>query len=63
MSLIYRLAAAVLQPFGQNNYTEMLNQFSSVLTVLFALVASTGILFFFLIFTVVLLGNITMMFR
>lgn len=63
MSLIYRLAAAVLQPFGKNNYTEILDQFSSVLTVLFALVTATGILFFFLIFTVVLLGNLTMMFR
>ena len=62
-SLCFRLAAAVLEPFGKSPYIQMLQDFGSVLLLLFALVAVTGLLFFLLIFFVVGLGNLTMMFR
>ncbi len=63
MSFLFRLASAILQPFGQNTYTSTLESFSGVLMMLFALVAATGLMFFIFIFLMVSLGNMTMMFR
>lgn len=63
MAMLFKLAAAVLQPFGDNEFVATLSDFSSVLIILFALVAATGILFFFLIFCIVGLSSAVMMFR
>ncbi|MDO4542618.1 MAG: stage III sporulation protein AE [Bacillota bacterium] len=62
-SLLFRAVGAVLEPLGVGEFSAMLKDFSSALTVVFALVAATGLLFFFFIFILVGLGNITMMFR
>lgn len=63
IALCYRVAAAVLEPFGEGAFTKMLNDFAGALMVLFALVAATGLLFFMFLFIVVGTGNVTMMFR
>ncbi len=63
MSFLFRMASAILQPFGQNTYTATLESFAGVLMMLFALVAATGLMFFIFIFLMVSLGNMTMMFR
>jgi stage III sporulation protein AE len=63
MSLLFKLAAAILQPFGDNEFVATLSDFASVLVILFAIVAAAGVLFFFLIFCIVGLSSVTMMFR
>lgn len=63
MAFLFKIAAAVLQPFGDNEFVATLGDFSSVLIVLFALVAAAGLLFFFLIFCIVGLSSAAMMFR
>ena len=63
MSFLFRFSAAVLQPFGDNTLVDSLSDLSSVLLVLFALVAAAGLLFFFLIFCIVGVSSMTMMFR
>lgn len=63
MSFLFKLAAAVLQPFGDDGFVSSLSDFSAVLTLLFALVASAGLLFFFLIFCIVGVSSMTVMFR
>lgn len=62
-SLLFRGVGALLEPLGVGEFSAMLRDFASALTVVFALVAATGILFFFFVFILVGLGNITMMFR
>lgn len=61
--LLFRGVGALLEPLGVSEFSAMLRDFASALTVVFALVAATGILFFFFVFILVGLGNITMMFR
>lgn len=63
MSLCFRIAGVVLEPFGNTTFTKMLADFSSALTTLFAIVAAAGLFFFIALFIIVGLGNITMMFR
>lgn len=63
MSFMFKLAGAVLQPFSDDGFSDALSSFSSVLTLLFALVVVTGLLFFFLILCIVAVSTMTMMFR
>lgn len=63
MAFLFKFAAAVLQPFGADDFVAVLADFSSVLLLLFALVTITGFLFFFLILCVVAVSTMTMMFR
>ena len=63
MAFLFKLGSAVLQPFGEEELTSSLSDFSSVLTLLFGLVAVTGLLFFFLILCIVAVSTATMMFR
>lgn len=63
MAFLFQLSAAVLQPFGADDFAAVLTDFSSVLMLLFALVVITGFLFFFLILCVVAVSTVTMMFR
>lgn len=62
-SLLFRAVGALLEPLGAGEFSAMLRDFASSLTVVFALVAATGIIFFFFVFILVGLGNLTMMFR
>ncbi|MGM9567735.1 MAG: stage III sporulation protein AE [Clostridia bacterium] len=63
MAFLFKLTAAVLQPFGDDAFVASLSDFSSVLMLLFALLVCAGLLFFFLIFCIVGVSNMTMMFR
>ena len=63
MSFLFKLAGAVLQPFSNDEFSNALSDFSSVLTLLFALVVVTGLLFFFLIICILAVSTMTMMFR
>jgi len=63
MALIYRLVAAVIQPFGDNQLAEALHTLANVLILVFAAVAGVGLMFFFVLTITIGTGNITMMFR
>lgn len=63
MAFLFKLTAAVLQPFGDEGFVASLSDFSAVLMLLFALLVCTGLLFFFLIFCIVGVSSMTMMFR
>ena len=63
MAFLFKLTAAVLQPFGDDGFVTSLSDFSSVLMLLFALLVCAGLLFFFLIFCIVGVSSMTMMFR
>lgn len=62
-ALLFRVVGALLEPLGTGDFSTLLRDFSGALTLVFALVAAAGVLFFFFIFFLVALGNITMMFR
>ncbi|MGI6678572.1 MAG: stage III sporulation protein AE [Dehalobacterium sp.] len=61
--LIYRVVAAVLQPFGENQLSEALHSLANSLLLIFAAVAAVGLMFFFVIFISVGIANISMMLR
>ncbi|ATW24026.1 stage III sporulation protein AE [Candidatus Formimonas warabiya] len=63
MSLIYRIVAAIIQPFGDNQLAEALHTMANSLLLVFAAVASIGLMFFFIITITIGSGNISMMFR
>lgn len=61
--LLYRLAAAILQPLGENQLSDALFGLSGSLLFLFGVVAAAGLLFFFVLAVTVGAGNISMMMR
>jgi len=61
--LIYRLAAAVVQPMGENQLANALSGIASSLLLLFAAVTVCGLLFFFAIVITLGVGNLAMMMR
>lgn len=63
MAFLFKLTAAVLQPFGDDVFVTSLSDFSSVLMLLFAVLVCAGLLFFFLIFCIIGVSSMTMMFR
>ena len=63
MSLLYRLVGAVIQPLGEERLSEVLSGLSSALTLVFAAVGAVGLLFFFMIAILVMMGNVNMMLR
>ncbi|MBQ6808791.1 MAG: stage III sporulation protein AE [Firmicutes bacterium] len=62
-SLIFRLAAALVQPLGERELSEALGGMGKSLTQLFAVVAMCGLFGFFTFALMVGLGNLTMMMR
>ena len=62
-ALVYRLAGALVQPLGDEMLSDALNGLGSSLQLLFAVVAISGLFFFFLLAITVGMGNITMMMR
>lgn len=63
LMLIYKIAAAVIQPIGDKLIADSLNLMANSLTVVFAAVASVGIMFFFVIAIVIGAGNFSLMLR
>ncbi len=63
MSLIYRIVAAVIQPFGDNQLADALYSMANSLLLVFAAVAAIGLMFFFILAITIGSGNISMMFR
>lgn len=61
--LIYRLAAAIIQPLGEEQLSEALYGLSNALLLLFAAVAVSGLFFFFVLALTVGVGNLSMMMR
>ena len=60
---IYRIAAAVIEPLGEEQLAEAFNGLASSTLLLFAVVAAAGLLFFFVLAITVGVGNLTMMMR
>jgi len=63
LAFIYRLSGALIQPIGDGQMVGCLNDLSKSLLLVFAAVATAGLLFFFSIAIVVGVGNITVMLR
>lgn len=63
MVFVYRIAAALVQPIGDSNVAEALDTMAGMLTLLFAAVASVGLMFFIAVAVIVGLGNINVMLR
>jgi len=63
ISLVYRIVAALVQPFGDNQLSEALHSLANSFLLVFAAVAAVGLMFFFIITVTIGTGNISMMFR
>lgn len=63
MAFIYKLAGALIQPIAEGQMVDCLNGLGNSLLLVFAAVATVGLLFFFTVAIVVGVGNITVMFR
>lgn len=63
LAFIYKLAGALIQPIGDGQMVSCLNSLGNSLFLIFAAVATVGLLFFFAITIVVGVGNITVMLR
>jgi stage III sporulation protein AE len=61
--LMFRLAAAAIQPLGETELANALSGLAGTMLLLFAAVAVCGLLFFFILAIVLAAGNITMMMR
>lgn len=61
--VVYKVAAAVVQPFGEEKLAEALDGIGGALTLVFACVAVTGLLFFMAVAVIVVLGNLTVALR
>jgi len=61
LAFIYKLAGALIQPVNDDQMVSCLNSLSNSLFLVFAAVATTGLLFFFTITILVGVGNITVM--
>lgn len=62
-AVVYRLAAALMQPLGANQLGESLHILSNCLFLVFAAVAAVGLMFFIALTIIVGLGNMTVMLR
>ncbi|MBC7324928.1 MAG: stage III sporulation protein AE [Moorella sp. (in: Bacteria)] len=61
--VVYKVAAAVVQPFGEDQLADALDGIGGALTLVFACVAVAGLIFFLAIAIIVVLGNITVALR
>lgn len=62
-ALLFRIAAALIQPLGDEQIAKALDGLGNSLILLFAALAVSGLFAFFALSLTVLLGNITMMMR
>jgi len=63
LALIYKLAGALVQPVGDSPVVDCLNDLGNNVIIVFAVVATVGLLFYFTIAIVVAMGNLTVMLR
>jgi stage III sporulation protein AE len=63
IAVIYRLAAAMLQPIGNNLIADTLEDMAGSLFLAFAAVASVAIMFFLTVVIIVGAANFTVMLR
>lgn len=63
LAFIYKLAGALIQPVGDSQVVDCLNDLGNSVITIFAAVATVGLLFFFAISIVVGVGNLTVMLR
>lgn len=63
LAFIYKLAGALIQPIGSGQMVDCLNSLGNNLLLIFATVATVGLLFFFTITIVVGVGNVSVMLR
>lgn len=63
LAFIYKLAGALIQPVGDGQVVDCLNDLGSSLITVFAAVSVVGLMFFFAITVVVAVGNLTVMLR
>ncbi len=63
LAFIYKLAGALVQPISDGQIVSCLNSLGNNLLLIFAAVATVGLLFFFAVTIVVGVGNITVMLR
>ncbi|MBO8128484.1 MAG: stage III sporulation protein AE [Peptococcaceae bacterium] len=61
--IIYKLASALVQPVGETNLSNCLNSLGNSMVAVFAVVATTGLLFFFALAIISGMGNLTVMLR
>ena len=61
--IVYRVAAAIMQPFGGGRLSDALNEIAGVFTYFFGVLALVGIMLFVLIAIVVSTGNSALMLR
>ncbi|MFA5535555.1 MAG: stage III sporulation protein AE [Bacillota bacterium] len=61
--LIYRLTAAIVQPFGEVGIAKMLESLSGIMIVIFGTVVAVGLMFFIVITIIAGLGNMTVFLR
>lgn len=60
---VFRLSAALIEPLGENNLADSLQDMAKSLTLIFGAVASVGLMFFMTIVVVVSTGNLSIMLR
>ena len=63
VAFIYRLAAVLVQPLGQERLADSLQEIGKTIMVIFAAVAVVGLMFFFSLTILVGLGNLTAVVR
>ncbi len=63
IGLVYKLAGALVQPFGDNKIGEALQTMSKCINMVFAAVAAVGLMFFIGVSIIIGLGNVTVMMR
>lgn len=63
IALIYRLAAALIQPIDESGVGECLESLAGSLIMTFAAVAAVGVMFFMAVTIIVSAGNLTVMLR
>ena len=63
IAFIYKVAGALIQPIGDSQIADSLNTMGKSLTLVFAAVATVGLMFFFAITIMVGAGNLTVMLR
>lgn len=61
--IIYRLSAALVQPLGNSSLADALQSMSSSLTMIFACVASVGLMFLLAVSIILATSNFTVMLR
>jgi len=61
--IIYKLAAALIQPIGDSNIADTIQSMGNSLLLVFASVASVAIMFFLAIAIIITTANVTVMLR